>query len=115
MPVVLLLVVIVVILLGGAGLVLGALWTLFVLLWAALPWVAGIAVLMFIAALLKGSSGHTFLSGKPDRQMRDRTRREPRVRPHVVTDEARAAMAEQQRLNAEYREKIAAAKKARGE
>ena len=115
MPIVLLLIVIIIILLGGAGLIFGALWGLFVLLWAALPWIAGIAALMFLAALVQGMSGKHFFRTKPRRRSSDRNQPELRVRPHVVTHETRAAMAEQQRLNAEYRAKIAAAKKARGE
>ena len=113
MPIILLLVVIVIILLGGAGLVFGALWALFVLLWAALPWIVGVAGVMFVVALIRGTFG-TVVRSKPPRQTSDRNHQEPRIRPHVVTDEVRAAMAEQQRLNAEYRDKIAAAKKARG-
>ena len=115
MPIVLLLIVIIVILLGGGGLIFGGLWTLLVLLWAALPWIAGIGALMFVAALLKGTSGSPSARDKPARRTSVRDQRESRVRPHIVADEARAAMADQQRLNAEYRAKIAAAKKARGE
>lgn len=115
MPIVVLLIVIIVILLGGGALIFSVLWGLLVLLWAALPWITGIAALMFVAALVKGRSGSPPRPDKPRRRASDRNPRETGASAHIVTHESRAAMAEQQRLNDEYRAKIAAAKKARGD
>ena len=57
MPIILLLILIVVILLGGAGLIFSLVYGLFVLAWTALPWLAGIVAVMFIASFLKGFGG----------------------------------------------------------
>ena len=59
MHIILLLILIVVILLGGAGLIFSLLYGLFVLAWAAAPWLLGMVAIMFVVKCLpKFSGGH---------------------------------------------------------
>lgn len=77
MPIVILLILIVVILLGGAGLILGLLYGLFVLIWAALPWAAAMIAIMFAVSLLRSFASSWPQSREASYRPRSRRSRQP--------------------------------------